>query len=204
MGELELAEYLVRARRRVRLSQREMAAQLDVAQSTLASYERGTRRVPEGVLAAALALGGLRLAVLDGAGEEVLPFPTDAVRDNAGRRFPAHLEVQPPDRLPREALRAPRYDREAPRAWYHLRGSDEVPDTGPGRRDHPTEFELALRRRGLRTAGAARRMAQLRAAAGQDRVEGTQEGTQEGTEGTERPATAIRAGRDPLVALTSP
>ena len=92
----------------------------------------------------------------------MLPFPTNAVRDNAGRRFPAHLEVQPPDRLPREALRAPRYDREAPRAWYHLRGSDEVTDTGPDGRDHPTEFELAVRRRGLRTAGAARRMAQLR------------------------------------------
>ncbi len=162
MSEFDAVGYLVRARRRVGLSQREMAARVDVAQSTLAGYEGGTRRVPESVLAAVLSIAGLRLAVLDAAGEEVLPFPTNAVRDNAGRRFPAHLEVQPPDRLPREALRAPRYDRAAPRAWYHLRGSDEVTDAGPDSRDHPTEFELVVRRRGLLTAGAARRMASAR------------------------------------------
>ncbi|WP_406833115.1 helix-turn-helix transcriptional regulator [Pedococcus sp. KACC 23699] len=152
---------MVRARRRARLSQREMAEELGVARSTLASYERGSRRVPEGAFAAALAVGGLRLAVLDEEGREIEPFPSDAVRDNAGRRFPAHLEVQPPDKLPREALRAPRYDREAPRAWYHLRGSDEVSLDDLGGRDHPTDHELALRLRRLRTAGAVRRMLAL-------------------------------------------
>jgi HTH-type transcriptional regulator/antitoxin HipB len=128
-----------------------MACELGISQSTLAGYERGARRVPEGLLLSALELSGLRLAVVDDSGREVSPFPTDAVRDNAGRRFPAHLEVQPPDQLPREALRSPRYDREPPRAWYHLRGSweaaDAVVDDGSGQRDHPTTQELALRLR---------------------------------------------------------
>jgi transcriptional regulator with XRE-family HTH domain len=157
VGELDLAGYLVRSRRRARLSQREMAARLGLAQSTWAGYERGSRRVPERVLAAALSVAGLRLAVVDEAGHEVMPFPANAVRDNAGRRFPAHLEVQPPDKLPREALRSPRYDRQPPRAWYHLRESAHVAADSVGDRDHPTTPELAVRLRRLRTAGAASR-----------------------------------------------
>jgi HTH-type transcriptional regulator/antitoxin HipB len=164
VGELELAGYLVRSRRRARLSQREMAERLGLAHSTWASYERGSRRVPERVLWAALSSAGLRLAVVDDTGQEVLPFPADAVRDNAGRRLPAHLEVQPPDKLPREALRSPRYDRQPPRAWYHLRDSPEVDTDVLGENDHPTALELALRLRRLRTAGAWRRASALRGA----------------------------------------
>lgn len=123
--------------------------------------------MPEQVLAGALSLAGLRLAVLDDAGHEVLPFPEDAVRDNAGRRFPAHLEVQPPDRLPREAIRSPRYDRHPPRAWYHLRGTAQGPAEDVGDREHPTTLELALRQQRLRAARAARRAAGPRSV-GQD------------------------------------
>lgn len=155
MDEFDGVGYLLRARRRAQLSQREMAGSIGVAQATLSTYEGGRRKLPEPVLVAALRVAGLRLVVVDEKGEEVTPFPADAVRDNAGRRFPAHLEVQPPDQLPREALRAPRYDRRPPRAWYHLRGSDEV-TTGCGAGDHPTDLELAVRRRGLWTAGAMR------------------------------------------------
>ena len=148
---VEAAHYLVRARRILRLSQREMAGLLGVAQSTWAGYEGGARMVPHALLVAALTTAGLRLAVVDETGRQVAPFPTGAVRDNAGRRFPAHLEVQPPDQLPREAMMSPRYDRKPARAWYHLRGSWEaaggVGEDRAGQRDHPTEQELEIRLR---------------------------------------------------------
>jgi transcriptional regulator with XRE-family HTH domain len=156
----EAAHYLVRARRILRLSQREMAALLGVGQSTWAGYESGARVVPHALLVAVLTKAGLRLAVVDEAGRQVAPFPTDAVRDNGGRRFPAHLEVQPPDRLPREAMMSPRYDRKPARAWYHLRGSWEaagvVEEDGAWQRDHPTtqELEGRLRRRRQRRGPA--------------------------------------------------
>lgn len=172
VDQFDSAGYVVRARHRAQLSQREMADHVGVAQSTLGGYEAGARKVPAHLLDAILAVAGLRLAVVDASGRVVEPFSADAVRDNAGRRFPAHLEVQPPDRLPREALRAPRYDRRPPKAWYHLRGSHEVDTTGPDRLDHPTQLELAARQRSLRTAGA-RRLKALREerAASMDRAQ---------------------------------
>jgi HTH-type transcriptional regulator/antitoxin HipB len=40
-----------------------------------------------------LAMGGLRLAICDAAGEPVAPMREDAARDRAGRRFPAHVDL---------------------------------------------------------------------------------------------------------------
>ncbi|GAB3079058.1 helix-turn-helix domain-containing protein [Pedococcus soli] len=123
MDEFDGVGYLLRARRRAQLSQREMAGSIGVAQATLSAYEGGRRKLPEPVLVAALRVAGLRLVVVDEKGQEVTPFPADAVRDNAGRRFPAHLEVQPPDQLPSEALRAARpVDRRREEAQRPSRG----------------------------------------------------------------------------------
>lgn len=178
MTAFDTVGYLLRARRLQGLSQREMAATMGVAQSTWAGYESGARTIPHHVLEQALVGAGLRLAVVDERGAGVPPFPPDTVRDNAARRFPAHLEVQPPDQLPREALRAPRYDRQQPRAWYHLRDAAQATNAGAGGLDHPTDLEIALRLRAGRTAGAARLKA-LRDLAAQG-VDRAQEGPVDG------------------------
>jgi HTH-type transcriptional regulator/antitoxin HipB len=90
---------------------------------------------------------GLALVVVDSEGAQVAPFPADAVRDNAGRRFPAHLDLRPPDDLPDEAMTSPRYDRAPVRAWYHRRAErDRRAAAGTGRTDHATAAELELHR----------------------------------------------------------
>ena len=139
--------YLVRARRLADLSQRDLSEVSGVGRSTIAGFESGARRVPVEVLDALLRAAGLRLAVLDGTGAEVDPVPVGMVRDNAGRRFPAHLDVQPPDELPREVLTSPRYDRQPAKAWYHHRAErDRLTDSAGRAPDHPTDADLALRR----------------------------------------------------------
>lgn len=142
-----------------------LGAQADaagVARSTVGGVESGARGVSVDVLSRLLEPTGLRLAVLDRDGREVAPFPADVVRDNAERRFPAHLDVVPPDCLPTERLRSPRYDRKPARAWYHLRTTSSpappAPDTagahatGPDdtghddtRPDHPSGTQLEIR-----------------------------------------------------------
>lgn len=151
----EAGAYIARARRVADLSQRELAQRLGVAPSTVARLENGQRRASAELLDAILALAGLRVAVLDGAGREVPPFPADAVRDNAGRRFPAHLDVRPPDDVPRHRAWYPRYDRLPAKAWYHLRSERDRRRgaRGPEERlvpalpDHPTTEQLHQRRR---------------------------------------------------------
>ncbi len=139
---------VVRARRLGDLSQRELAEQVEVAASTVSRMETG-KIVPDvGLFARILEVAGLRLAVLDADGHEVVPVPEDAVRDNQGRRFPAHLDVAPPDEVPYERWAYPRYDRPAARGWYRLRPARDrgAADAGRGRpTDHPTEGELATR-----------------------------------------------------------
>jgi transcriptional regulator with XRE-family HTH domain len=85
---------LRRARRAADLSQRQLADALGVAQSTIARAEAGRRDVTVGLLVGAAGLAGLRLALLDGEGREVAPMDGAAVRDEAGRHFPAHLDTR--------------------------------------------------------------------------------------------------------------
>ncbi len=85
---------LRRARRAADLSQRQLADALGVAQSTIARAEAGRRDVTVGLLAGAAGLAGLRLALLDGEGREVALMDGAAVRDEAGRHFPAHLDTR--------------------------------------------------------------------------------------------------------------
>src|SRR4051812_42495796 len=85
--------YVVRARRRADLSQRELAAAVGSSQSAIGRIERGSVQPTVGSLAAMLGLAGLKLVVVDARGHEVAPASADVVRDNQGRRFPAHLDV---------------------------------------------------------------------------------------------------------------
>jgi HTH-type transcriptional regulator/antitoxin HipB len=114
----------------------------------VARVESGTGLPSLSTLCRILEVAGLRLAVLDADGHEVVPMPEDAVRDNQGRRFPAHLDVAPPDEVPYERWAYPRYDRPAARGWYQLRPARDrdAADAGSGRpADHPTESELETR-----------------------------------------------------------
>lgn len=149
MGEIEFEvdAVVARARRVAGLSQRELATSSGVAPSTVAAIESGARHPSLRLLCRLLAAAGLRLAVVDENDVEVFPFRGDAIRDNAGRRFPAHLDVQPPDLLPRRAVFFPRYDRRPPKGWYTRRPAGAVASARDLHRpDHPTDAEVEYRR----------------------------------------------------------
>jgi transcriptional regulator with XRE-family HTH domain len=90
----DLSGTLRRIRRRADLSQRELAQACGISQSAVARAERGSHDLPTGVLVRAAALAGLTVALVDGTGQEVAPMSSDAVRDRADRRFPAHLDTR--------------------------------------------------------------------------------------------------------------
>ena len=149
MGEptFEAGPLLVRARRVADLSQRDLARLSGVAQSTIAAIASGDRDVRVAVFGSLLAAAGLRLAVLAPGGEELHGFAEDSVRDNAGRRFPAHLDVLPPDAVPAERITSPRYDRHEAKGWYHLRERrDLARGAGEAQDGHPAIRELEYRR----------------------------------------------------------
>ena len=159
---------LVRARRFAGLSQRELARRTGVAKSTVASVESGARQPSLQLLDRLLCASGLRLAVVDAHGAALTPFPDDAIRDNGGRRFPAHLDVLPPGRIPPARIASPRYDRGSAKGWYHLQDDARsgVAETPSG--EHPTLFEVEFDRQEMlygRSATWPRRAAALRAAA---------------------------------------
>ena len=143
----EAGRLLMRARRSADLSQRELALLASVPQASIAALEAGTRSVRLDVFARLLAAAGARLAVLGPNGEELVPFAEDTVRDNGGRRFPAHLDVRPPDDVPVERICSPRYDRADAKGWYHHRERrDEVRAAGDAPVSHPGAAELEYRR----------------------------------------------------------
>lgn len=154
----------MRARRRADVSQRELAQLIGVSQSTISRVETGEAQVEASTFVRILAMAGLCLTVTDESGAVIAPVSADTVRDNAGRRFPAHLDVGPPDVLTQERLHSPRYDRQPPKASYHLRGRrDSIRSLAPeakrealaigrpdGTTDHPTTAGLRQRRRLIR------------------------------------------------------
>jgi transcriptional regulator with XRE-family HTH domain len=83
-----------RIRRTADVSQRELAQACDLSKSTVAAIERGARGLDARALARVAGLAGLRLALVDADGAEVAPMDAAAVRDEAGRRFPAHLDTR--------------------------------------------------------------------------------------------------------------
>jgi transcriptional regulator with XRE-family HTH domain len=90
-----LADLLRRARRLADLSQRDLAARAGVSRSLVGRLEAGdVGRASILTLTRLLSAAGLRLAVVDGDGEVVTPMPSECMRDQAGRHFPAHLDVR--------------------------------------------------------------------------------------------------------------
>ncbi len=163
--------YVARVRRLADLSQRELARRVDVAPSTVGRWETDQLPMRVAEFETVLALADLHLVVADAGGTVVPPFAPDVVRDNADRRFPAHLDVVPPDQRPSNRGVGERYDRPPARAWYSLRRLRDDPDRreeiarnfGESQKDiaappverpadHPTLTDLALRRAELRQA----------------------------------------------------
>ena len=142
---LDTGSYLARVRRIADLSQRELADEVRVGQATIARWESGGLSITVAMLDRILRLAGLRLAVVDQHGRPVQPLDPDAVRDNAGRRFPAHLDVVPPERMPLNRGAGRRYDRPEPQGWYALRATRERAIASGTERpaEHPTVSELA-------------------------------------------------------------
>lgn len=82
-----------RIRRILDVSQRGLAAILDVSQSVVARWETGRVSPKVFVLHRLLELAGLKAVIHDELGAEVGPMRDDGARDRRGRRFPAHVDL---------------------------------------------------------------------------------------------------------------
>lgn len=83
-----------RVRRILDVSQRGLAAILEVSQSVVARWETGRTSPRASVLQHLLALARLRVRMQDvETGEEVEPMRDDGARDRGGRRYPAHVDL---------------------------------------------------------------------------------------------------------------
>jgi len=138
-----------RVRRTADLSQRELAARLGVAQSTVARWETGLRSPTSAQLDRMLRLARLRLVLVDEVGRPVPPMGEDRARDRARRRYPAHLDPYALDWwTPRDADRTPFYvdiwrrsrRLQEPRVRYQRRGfwRDVMRRESGVADDHPT------------------------------------------------------------------
>lgn len=160
----DASRYVVRARRLADLSQRELAERLGLSRAAVGRLESARGRIAVDTLVRVLAIAGLRLAVLDSAGRQVDPVPRDVLRDNAHRRFPAHLDVAPPDEVPPLRALMPRYDRAPAKGWYRLRPErDRLRVEAAATTDHPTLRDLD--ERAQRSARERRRIVRLLRAA---------------------------------------
>jgi HTH-type transcriptional regulator/antitoxin HipB len=160
----DLPGILRRIRRRADLSQRELAAAAGISASAVAHAEAGTRDLPARILARAAELAGLRLALLDREGDEVVSMTAEGARDRGFRLFPAHLDTRYGDE--RWWYDVHRYDRERP--WFTFdrnrqarnayRRSDGTPEDHhvPRAGDSPAERAGARRREQLRKAAEER------------------------------------------------
>ncbi len=163
---LDVPGLIMRVRRACDLSQRELARAVGLQQSQVARMESARTRVDLPMLAGMLALAGYRIAVLDRHGVEVAPVPADVLRDNAGRRMPAHLDVRTSTEVPEAALVHTHPDRPNPRARYHHRPQRDRRRAGRwpgGEPDQLTSSGLARLEQSRRVE--RRRVVQQRAAA---------------------------------------
>ena len=156
--------YVVRARRIADLSQRELAERLGVSRAVVARIETGQTIPTTELLARIMDIAGVRLAVVDGDGVPVDPVPADVARDNAGRRYPAHLDVNPVEMASATYRWRPRPERRTPKAWFQLRAErDRRRAALDVVEDHPTVADLAAYRRLLFEERTARMRAQAAA-----------------------------------------
>jgi transcriptional regulator with XRE-family HTH domain len=82
-----------RVRRILDVSQRGLAALLEVSQSRVARWETARTSPPMNMMLVMLRHAGLLLQVHDEAGERVEPMRDDGARDVRGRRHPAHVDL---------------------------------------------------------------------------------------------------------------
>jgi HTH-type transcriptional regulator/antitoxin HipB len=158
-------------RRLADMSQRELAAALGCSKSAVGAAESGTSGMDARLLARAAELADLRLTLVDSDGRPVDGMSDVAVRDESGRRFPAHLDTRYGDQAWWHG--SERYSRVQP--WYtfdrrrderdRFRAVGEVPadHLRPEPGDSPAERAAARRdeararrkhrREGLQKAG---------------------------------------------------
>ena len=126
----ELPGTVRRIRRTARLSQRQLAAATGLSSSVIAEVETGRRSLSAADLAALADVAGLRLVLVDPQDQVVPPMRSNGVRDEGGRRYPAHCDVRHGDEgwwyLPHRA------DRPVP--WFTF---DRRPDVPLQDDDHP-------------------------------------------------------------------
>jgi transcriptional regulator with XRE-family HTH domain len=134
----DLPGTLRRIRRAADLSQRELASRLGMSKSMIAAIERGDRGLDVGVLARAALIAGMRLTLVDAGGTPVPKMSDDAVRDEAGRHFPAHLDIRYGDIDWWHG--DSRYSREQP--WYTFDRVRETRDFWRGRLGTPDDHQL--------------------------------------------------------------
>jgi HTH-type transcriptional regulator/antitoxin HipB len=161
--EFDLPGLLRRIRRTADLSQRELGHLLHVPKSTVAAAEAGTRDFPAGLLGDAAALAGLRLALVDAEGREVVGMAGDAVRDRGLRRFPAHLDTRYSD----EDWWHGEERRSRPEPWYTFDRDRDVRDAYRRRDGTPADHQLPQPGDSPADRRAARRDAARRKAAEQ-------------------------------------
>lgn len=146
---------LRRARRLADLSQRQLAERVGVSRATIGRAESADEPVGLDLVEAILAVAGLRLAVLDADGQEVESMRESVEHDGGGRRFPAHLDVEPADDSGRPDGQVWHRGRPVPSATFrHRHHRDHPRRSGVGARpprprpqDHLTTGELAAERR---------------------------------------------------------
>jgi HTH-type transcriptional regulator/antitoxin HipB len=145
---LDASGYVRRARRIADLSQRELAAHVGVTQSQISRIEAG-RDVTVAAFARILARAGLRVAIVDGDGTEVEPMPDDVLRDRAGRRPPAHLDVHAVPERPIFRLLLRSVDATPRPSWYYRRPDRDRLRTASGivPYDQPTLRSLSAAHR---------------------------------------------------------
>lgn len=172
-----------RVRRILDVSQRGLAALLDVSQSVVARWETGRTSPRTRVLQQMFRLARIRVTMHDAStGEEVLPMRSDGARQHGGSRYPAHVDLRVTGWWVPKALRAMTtttyfearersrrqrdplirfrlcpHDR---RLWRELLGT---PD------DHPALHQLAAEAEHLDDVRAARRQQQAAKGSGRTR-----------------------------------
>jgi transcriptional regulator with XRE-family HTH domain len=138
VSDFDLCGALRRIRRTADLSQRELAQAAGVGAAVISHVEAGRRGMTVDLLSRLASVAGLRLALLDTTGHEVPGMTDGAVRDEGGRRFPAHLDTRYGDVdwwHGRE-----RYSRDQP--WYTFDRVRETRDFWRGRLGTPDDHQI--------------------------------------------------------------
>ncbi|SET53220.1 helix-turn-helix domain-containing protein [Geodermatophilus poikilotrophus] len=163
MTDADHSGILRRIRRTADLSQRELAVRIGISKSAVAAAESGRSGIDARALVRAAEVAGLRLALVDADGREVAGMDGDAVRDQAGRRYPAHLDTRYGDEEWWYTHQGHGHDREQP--WYTLDRSRWIRDRVRARDGVPEDHQVPRPGDSPGQRAEARRAAHWRAVA---------------------------------------